>query len=408
MHTKLRSLKMELPEGVKAYRLLHSANMTDEEIRLCLATIKEFKYEDMKIQLMKICGDEVSCSSNESLIKIKEEPVCLVENDSNNGYQCNRSNHERISNEQRFDDRNNAQYRSRNETESSDIYYTENHGNRFNNSYNRSNRWNNRSRNNRGNRRGGGGNFRGRGSATPRREMNPTNSDGEVCRCSYCGSKFHFRSNCPELDQNPQRNDNRNNTNIVGMCENSERIEEINLYNVLQSSANELDGLVGETIGMAVVDSGCSKTVAGKEWLELFKETLSNEEIDNLVIQPSKQLFKFGEGQSVKSEGKVKLPAMIGSKRITVDTEIIQANIPMLLSKESMKKAGTIINFNTDEIQILGETHNLISTKSGHYAIPLTTKSNINDDTYDYNVTLVCKYNDEELKDPMKIADKLH
>jgi len=40
LHSKLKSLKMELPEGVKGYRLLHSANLTKEENKLCLATIK--------------------------------------------------------------------------------------------------------------------------------------------------------------------------------------------------------------------------------------------------------------------------------------------------------------------------------------------------------------------------------
>ena len=403
LHTKLKSLHMKLPEGVKAYRLLHSASMSDEEIRLCLATIKEFKYDDMKTQLMKICGDEVSCSVTESVssLSIKEEPVFLTESNY-------RSNDERrIDTEPRFiEERNCDQRRSQTESDTNETYYTENNGNRSN--YNRNNRWNNRSRNNRGNRRNGGGSVRGRGfAATPRKETNPINSDGEVYRCSYCGSKFHFRNSCPEIDQNPQRSDSRN-TSLVGICEHYEKSEEINLYNVLQTSANELDGLIGETIGMAVIDSGCSKTVTGKEWLDLFKETLSENEVNNLAVQPSHQLFKFGEGNSIQSEGKVKLPAIIGSRNVTIETEIIQANIPMLLSKEAMKKAETIINFNTDEIEMMGESHQLVSTKSGHYAIPLTSKSYINDSPSEYNVTLLCEYIDEDLKNPKKIADKLH
>ena len=80
LHSKFKSLKMELPEGVKAYRLLHSANLTGEENKLCLATIKELKFYDMKTQIMKISGDEVSTLSNDvSVCQIKEEPVFLNE-----------------------------------------------------------------------------------------------------------------------------------------------------------------------------------------------------------------------------------------------------------------------------------------------------------------------------------------
>ena len=157
LHTKLKSLKMELPEGVKAYRLLHSANMSEEECRLCLATIKEFKYNDMKMQVMKICGDEVS-SANSSFgsMTIKEEPVFLSENNKNQQQQhtskCYDGHTSRCYDghleEQSYDEMGN------------EIYYTENRGNRFNNR--RPNRWNNRPRNQyRGNRRGGGNTVRG-------------------------------------------------------------------------------------------------------------------------------------------------------------------------------------------------------------------------------------------------------
>ena len=82
LHSKLKSFKMNLPEGVKAYRLLQSGNMSDEETRLCLATIAEFKYEDMKRQVMKICGDEVSSSMDKMQnLSLKEEPVFAVSND---------------------------------------------------------------------------------------------------------------------------------------------------------------------------------------------------------------------------------------------------------------------------------------------------------------------------------------
>ena len=45
--------------------------------------------------------------------------------------------------------------------------------------------------------------------------------------------------------------------------------------------------------------------------------------------------------------------------------------IHLLLSKESMKKAGTKIDFVKDKVIIFGKEISLQFTSSGHYAIPL-------------------------------------
>ena len=45
--------------------------------------------------------------------------------------------------------------------------------------------------------------------------------------------------------------------------------------------------------------------------------------------------------------------------------------IHLLLSKESMKKAGTKIDFVKDKVIIFGKEISLQFTSSGHYAVPL-------------------------------------
>ena len=53
---------------------------------------------------------------------------------------------------------------------------------------------------------------------------------------------------------------------------------------------------------------------------------------------------------------------------------------------------------------MLGETHNLISTSSGHYAIPLTQSNNSDIQTTQNHVSLICKYDDIS-NDPKKYAE---
>ena len=58
-HSQIKRYKMELPDGVLAYRLLHSANLKEDEIKLCRATITAFTYEEMKRKVLSLFCDKV-------------------------------------------------------------------------------------------------------------------------------------------------------------------------------------------------------------------------------------------------------------------------------------------------------------------------------------------------------------
>ena len=81
---------MTLPDGVLAYRFLHSANLKEDEMKLCRATIADFTYNDMKQKVLSLHGDRVN-NPSEDAREIKEEPVFYGNNDRNNrGTQYNR------------------------------------------------------------------------------------------------------------------------------------------------------------------------------------------------------------------------------------------------------------------------------------------------------------------------------
>ena len=54
-----------------------------------------------------------------------------------------------------------------------------------------------------------------------------------------------------------------------------------------------------------------------------------------------------------------------------METNVVKSEIPLLLSKDSMKKAVTKIYFVNDKINIFGKEINLKFTSSGHYTISL-------------------------------------
>lgn len=65
--------------------------------------------------------------------------------------------------------------------------------------------------------------------------------------------------------------------------------------------------------------------------------------------------FKFGDGKVVYSVKKVKIPAKIGTIKCNIETEVVPVNIPLLLSKTSLKRAGTVLDMENDNVVMFNQ-----------------------------------------------------
>ena len=88
LHTKIKAHGTELPDGVLAYRVLNSANLSEEEMKLCRATLTTLQHDRIVEQLLKIFGDAVSPSFGK--LDMKEESVFVVSNEEGEAYYSNR------------------------------------------------------------------------------------------------------------------------------------------------------------------------------------------------------------------------------------------------------------------------------------------------------------------------------
>ena len=142
------------------------------------------------------------------------------------------------------------------------------------------------------------------------------------------------------------------------------------------TSSNEiqnLNNLVNESKDCAIVDSGCVTTVCGNPWADTFIDSLSPELRSQIEVQPSNQTFTFGDGKTYTSKRKIKLPCWLGGVRGEFYTDVIDCNIPLLLSRKSMKAIDAVLHFKKDEMTIQGgEPIKLTITKSGHLALPIS------------------------------------
>ena len=61
--------------------------------------------------------------------------------------------------------------------------------------------------------------------------------------------------------------------------------------------------------------------------------------------ESSSKVFRFGDGKCYEATRKVTIPAMIGDTEVQIETQAVNCALPLLLSKNSIQKAGTKINF---------------------------------------------------------------
>ncbi|ESO93699.1 hypothetical protein LOTGIDRAFT_153154 [Lottia gigantea] len=165
------------------------------------------------------------------------------------------------------------------------------------------------------------------------------------------------RPSYQRYDKKPFRNfGNRNGNNSTGG----------------KSSVNQL---IGMSYGSGVIDTACTKTVTGKRWLTNFLGKLNEEERSAVKKEPSRKGFRFGDGLQVSSFEKVTIPAKIGDVKCNIETEVVNTDIPLLLSKDSLKKAETILDLVNDKAEMFGQSVNLEFTSSGHYCVNILDNS---------------------------------
>jgi len=319
-YNKLVKKGMTLPSEILAFKLLKQANLESEERLLVLTgmdyTNKQEHYEHAKLSLKKFKGDQVSEASN-SLKAATLESVCVTD----------------------------------------EVLYT-----------------NHRQQNNYYGRRGRGGS---RGGARPRqqrthpqnqpnsatdstrptRKINAKNFEGKLLTCASCGSYRHLLPDCPDSWENLAKS-NKNNSS------------EFCFYTGAETSTPDNALLRSEAALCAVLDCACSSTVCGTSWFQNYIQMLNDDE-KKIKEFTGGRLFKFGGGEVLSSVACYQIPAYLAGKEIMITTDVVDSDIPLLLSIKAMKKAGIVLDLVNDSAQIFGKVIPLNHTSSRHYCVSI-------------------------------------
>ena len=216
---------------------------------------------------------------------------------------------------------------------------------------------------------------------------NPTGWNGNARKCFVCGSTKHLAAKCPQNVYLTEKEDDD---------EKQGDIKEANIAEVLASS--EMCDSMGDSINCALLDSCCSSTVCGTDWLNCYVESLPEGAKNKIVESKSSTKFKFGDGKIIQSLKKVKLPVTIAGIKTYIETDVVSCAIPLLLSKGDMKKAGMTLDFMNDSAYILNRWVKLQCTASGHYKLPLFDRKKCERNIEKVMYTITGNENDKKAK----------
>ena len=105
---------------------------------------------------------------------------------------------------------------------------------------------------------------------------------------------------------------------------------------------------MGETLGKAIVDTGCPCTVAGSVWFESYLNSLSRRDRLSIQFKKSNNRFCFGNGKLYHSKYCATIPIYIERCRHYLGVDVVNCDVPLLLSHQTLRRSKAKIDMAID------------------------------------------------------------
>ena len=356
LYQKFKKEKMEVDHTTAAFDLLESCNLEKQHRDLVRATLpNDISYDSMKATLLKIFGTEgLKEKTDEQVFYGAPSTSASSYESSQPTLQSSSRPYNRMI--QKYIPR--SRYGKRKREHSSERYQNSS-----------ASRWNSDRSYNSGGSRWNSEKYRRLENSKDKEtvRVNSLGKDGKPTTCTICKAITHWMRNCPEKDkilvrptEEQKWNDEKSNFTMFLGCTNTDNKE---------STTN----LVKEAKDHAILDSGCITTVCGEAWLRDYITSLPKSLSSQIKVKPSNQSFTFGDGRKILSSRSINLPCWVGGIRGSVTTDVVDCNIPLLLSTDSMTAINLVLTFKGLEATVLQNNIpvKIKRTSSGHLALPI-------------------------------------
>ena len=133
----------------------------------------------------------------------------------------------------------------------------------------------------------------------------------------------------------------------------------------LTSKAGQSEGF--KTNGVAIIDTGASRSVIGEENLQTFLDLLPESVRSRVKERASRVAFRFGNNQVEHSYKQIHVPIEQDKVRIWLIVEVVPKATPFLLSIQTMKRLGMILDLQKGScfLKVLNKSVTLHEGKTG-------------------------------------------
>ena len=141
----------------------------------------------------------------------------------------------------------------------------------------------------------------------------------------------------------------------------------------------EVACMVGDLGGdrlLAITDTACSKSVMGQKWLESYLRLAKDTGVDTQFLDCHGD-FRFGASRLFHANFSATIVIQIRDRVFMLRASVVQGEVPLLMSRGALSKLGMVYDLEGHSAQFkhLGiERFSLMTTDSGHPAIPVTPK----------------------------------
>ena len=234
---------------------------------------------------------------------------------------------------------------------------------------------------------------------------NPLGQDGKALRCFKCDSEYHMADKCKSentstskkvpgsekeketgdsalvtaIKKSLEKSKTSGNRKLAMLCttteaKNTNPKDKTEVVMIAEKVEN-LCLLVEEAKDRGVLDSACSKTVAGSDWVLEYLRKLKDMDEANIEKEDSDTEFQFGGGEKRTSLMRIGIPCIIGEIRMTIHAEVVDAQIPLLIGTNSLEKAAARLDFGEHVAVFFGEEIEMQKVGSGHFCIELLSET---------------------------------
>ena len=102
-----------------------------------------------------------------------------------------------------------------------------------------------------------------------------------------------------------------------------------------------------------ILDSGAVHTVAGRDWIA----TLPWSTCHKMRTVKTENVYRFGPGEPVKALYSVFIPVSIGGLDGELNIDVVDADVPLLLSQSAMAALNMSLEFQKEETIIKVDKH---------------------------------------------------